>query len=208
MRIVCIADSHRTMKMYNVIIPPADVLLYAGDDDWSFSSHVKDFNKWLKTIPMKHKIVIAGNHDWYAQEANTKVEKYLTEAKYLRSSGCEVMGIKFWGSPYTPIFCDWAFNLYHEELKVEWGKIPEDTQVLITHGPPYGILDQVLPREESVGDRALLDKITKLPNLKLHVFGHIHCAYGIEKKGEVTFINASLCNEAYAPVNKPVEIEI
>jgi len=194
--------------MYDLKIPKGDLLIYAGDDDWSFSSQVKDFNKWLKTIDIPNKIVIAGNHDWYAQEPKNKVIKYLTEAVYLRSSGCEINGLKIWGSPYTPIFCDWAFNLYYEELKIEWDKIPEDTNILITHGPPYGILDKVLPREDSVGDTALANRITKLSNLKLHVFGHIHCQYGIEKKGEVTFVNASLCNEAYAPVNKPIEVEI
>jgi Icc-related predicted phosphoesterase len=215
MKITAISDLHHVFAAYDnrqaddVVIPPSDVLICAGDMGFWYSRQVKIFNKWLKTLPVKHTIVIAGNHDRYCSTGGNKTKKYLTEAIYLENSGCEIEGIKFWGSPYTPPFMDWFFMAGANERQFYWDKIPKDTNVLITHGPPYKILDMVpVGINPWVGDSLLNNKITELKELKAHIFGHIHCDYGQLVKDGVTYVNASLCNETYNLVNKPITIEI
>lgn len=110
-------------------------------------------------------------------------------------------GIKYYGSPWQPFFFNWAFNVKSFDARLAiWNKIPVDTQVLITHCPPFGILDKT-PRQESVGDEALTEGLKRLSALKLHVFGHIHCAYGSRQVGPTLHVNASHCDEDYRGVN-------
>ena len=129
---------------------------------------------------------------------------------YLRDSAVTIEGIKLWGSPWQPWFFDWAFNLQRgPEIARKWDLIPDDTQVLVTHGPPQGVLDETSRKPpQSVGCEALSERIAALPLLKLHVFGHIHEAYGTRVRDGCTFVNASICDVRYSPVNSPVTLDL
>jgi len=114
-----------------------------------------------------------------------------------------VAGIKFYGSPWQPWFYDWAFNLKRRtEIRAKWDLIPLDTEVLITHGPPYGILDRTT-RGERVGCEELLEAIKQI-RPRLHVFGHIHEAYGIRSNDDISYINGSNCDVRFRLVNPPI----
>lgn len=209
MKIVCISDTHGHHKKFD--IPDGDVLIFAGDmmtGGWD-RFEIVSFNKWLGELPHPHKIVIAGNHDRLFETNPAYCRGLLTNATYLENSGCEIGGLKFWGSPYTPAFCDWAFNLEPWELKANWDQIPEGTDVLITHGPPWSCLDKAHPTHDHLGDPVLHDRLIEVKP-KLHIFGHIHGS-GAKAVKDITglwHVNASLVNEAYAPVNKPIVIEL
>jgi Icc-related predicted phosphoesterase len=121
----------------------------------------------------------------------------------LKEETCTVNGINIWGSPYTPWFFRWAFNKKRgEPLAKHWDQIPSDTDVLLTHGPVYGILDTVV-NEQHAGDRDLLKKVISIKP-KVHVCGHIHESYGTVKRQGTLFINACILNEANELANKPI----
>ena len=210
MKLVCISDTH---SLHRCIpdIPDGDVLIHAGDClGQGTLENVRDFNDWLGTLPHRHKIVVAGNHDWAFQETPELARQALTEAIYLEDSGVEIEGVRFWGSPWTPVFMNWAFMLQRgESLYEKWQLIPDNTDVLITHGPPKGIGDGVMLGSNAlnVGCEQLLDRIQQLL-LKAHVFGHIHEGYGEYLQGETRLINASTCNEHYMPENTPVVLDL
>lgn len=205
--LVLISDTHG--KHRESAIPFGDILIHAGDimtSGWD-SSEIRDFNSWLGKQPHKHKIVIAGNHDWLF-EKHRSTRNMITNATYLENSGVEIEGIKFWGSPAQPEFCNWAFNYKRgEEIDKIWQQIPDDTDVLITHGPPAGYRDWVKPGHESLGCRNLLSRVKKVKP-KLHVFGHIHGGYGEDHDGVTHFVNASLLNEDYQTTNEPIVVEL
>ena len=148
-----------------------------------------------------------GNHDWPIAHAGPEAMKDLIKnAIYLENSGVEIDGVKFWGSPWQPEFFNWAFNLPRgPKLAEMWALIPDDTDVLITHSPPYGILDQIYSGEH-VGCEDLLAALQRV-RPKVHVFGHIHEGYGMLKQNGTTFINASVCDERYRPFNAPIVID-
>ena len=207
MKIVTISDTHCMHR--EVDVPDGDVLIHAGDmTGRGEMERLLDFCEWMNELPHKHKIVIAGNHDfcfenWRRDEAIRMMEEV---AVYLEDSSVVIDGVKFYGSPWQPEFCDWAFNLPRgEALREVWSKIEADTDVLITHGPPLGILDKC--PGGNVGDEELAKAIDGL-NLKYHIFGHIHEGYGTTKAGEVTHINASNCTGSYRPINPPITFEI
>lgn len=222
MRIVCVSDTHNQLgKMRN--IPDGDVLVHAGDmTNRGTFNEIARFGAELRALPHKHKVVIAGNHDFFFEKNQRPM--HLIEGPgihYLQDSGVEIDGIRFWGSPYQPWFYDWAFNLPRngEELRQKWNLIPVHTDVLITHGPPHGVLDRV-PRpppqgEELVGCEKLALRLRVLKT-RLHVFGHIHCGYGTKQAPATInyatparlYVNASICNESYKPVNPPIIVEI
>jgi Icc-related predicted phosphoesterase len=126
----------------------------------------------------------------------------------------EIGGLKIYGAPWQPRFYDWAFNLNRGvELAEKWRLIPDDIDVLITHGPPHGILDEVPGKfgYENVGCEELRRRIEEISingKLKLHVFGHIHCGYGRAERFGVKFVNAAGCDETYEPVQPPISVEL
>lgn len=221
MRIVCISDTHGLHG--RIQVPDGDVLVYAGDlCNTGSEDDVLHFAAWIDRLPHRRKIVIAGNHDWYFQKESRLAQAYLErDVTYLQDSGCEIEGVKFWGSPWQPWFMDWAFNLPRRGLMLreKWNLIPVDTDVLITHGPPHGILDQVRvqplglwsPEEgSSSGPLGCEELAIRLHAVKprLHVFGHIHDGYGVLQGKQTLFINASICTEAYKPTNPAIVVEL
>lgn len=210
MKIICLSDTH-SLHHRMPDIPDGDVLIHAGDAlGQGTLENVAELNAWLGTLPHRHKIVIAGNHDWAFQETPAEARAALSEAIYLEDSGVEIDGVRFWGSPWTPTFLDWAFMLDRgAAIREKWARIPDDTDVLITHGPPRGIGDEVAMggRLANVGCEDLLARIDQL-SLVAHVFGHIHEGYGLYERGGAQLINASTCTARYEPVNPPVVLEI
>jgi len=209
MKCVCISDTHRHHR--EIKVPNGDLLIYSGDiglETVRQQNVLYDFNTWLGELPHKHKIIVAGNHDWLLYHLTKSAAKQLfTNATYLDQEEAIIDGLKIYGDPRQPAFCNWAWNIPRgEPLKKVWSNIPNDTNILVTHGPPYGILDNLF--EELLGDEYLLDKIKQLNNLKLHVFGHIHNGYGKIKKQKTTFVNASICTEEYEPINKPIVVNV
>ena len=166
---------------------------------------------WLRAKPHKHKIIVAGNHDWLFEKNLVLALEFMRGEGivYLQDSEVTIEGLRFYGSPWQPWFCNWAFNVPRGGLRPYWDKIPNGLDFLITHGPPMGILDQAVPHlgSEHVGCRDLMD-VVEIVKPKYHVFGHIHGSSGTRKYENTTFINASVCDEAYRPVNFPKVIEL
>ena len=186
---------------------------------------VLDFNDWLGRQDFNYRIVIAGNHDKCVGEDPEFGYRQLTNAIYLQNSGVEIEGRYFWGSPMTPAFNGMRQGLTFytnddREAKNAWRGIPKKTDVLLTHGPPYGILDEVKRYVggyvdtkwiENCGDKMLLSKIIKIQP-KYHMFGHIHEGYGVREDipylPNTTFINGSSVNASYNLINNPIEVHI
>lgn len=214
MKIVCLSDTHNAHN--EIAVPDGDLLIHAGDAVTSGTiNELQNFIKWFDGLPHKRKVLIAGNHDWAFQlQPDKALELIPPSIVYLQDSWVEIDGFKIYGSPWQPRFFDWAFNLMRgAELAEKWAMIPDDINILITHGPPNGILDEV-PRQfgiENTGCEELrkrVDTLAAKDHLKLHIFGHIHCGYGKKEVNGVTFINASNCDEQYTPSQPPIIIEL
>jgi predicted phosphohydrolase len=203
--LVCVSDTHGRHR--ELAVPPGDVLLFAGDlSNHGQPADVSDFDDWLGSLPHPHKVIICGNHDFHFERDPADARRRIRHATYLQDSGTEIAGLKVWGSPWQPRFFDWAFNLDRgEPLRDKWAAIPAGIDVLLTHGPPYGILDRVVGGDH-VGCQDLLEAVERV-RPRLHVFGHIHEAYGVVRTGPTTFVNASTCTLSYAPSNPPVVVE-
>jgi Icc-related predicted phosphoesterase len=201
MSIVAISDTHGFHE--SVDIPAGDILIHAGDlTRHGEMGEVKEFNDFLGGLPHPVKIVIAGNHDFCFESDPERCRNNLTNAIYLQDQAVTVEGVRFYGSPWQPWFFDWAFNLQRgPEIRAKWDLIPEDTDVLITHGPPFGHGDRTL-RGEQVGCQDLLEVVEQIQP-KFHIFGHIHEGYGLTRNEHTTFINASICGVSYRPKNTP-----
>jgi len=126
---------------------------------------------------------------------------------YLEDQSVEVMGYNIYGTPYQPAFCDWAFNLEgREALQKCWSKIPGETDILISHGPPHGMGDLCF-HGQRVGCPDLLAAIRQ-KHIPISVAGHIHEGYGVIEDGETMFVNASTCNLQYRAVQPPIVIDV
>jgi Icc-related predicted phosphoesterase len=214
-RLVFVSDTHGYLQ--DVKLPEGDILVHAGDlssvgEITEISKVMYQFEKLLSKY--SHIIFIAGNHD-KLYERNLDLAKSLIYEKnihYLQDEELVIDGIKFYGSPWTLEFFDWAFMYDRDESGKEiWAKIPEDTDVLISHSPPYGKLDKVTPwghyTEEHAGCKHLLERVLEVKP-KVHVFGHIHGSHGYIQGISTLYINASSCDENYRAVNKPFVVDI
>jgi predicted phosphodiesterase len=218
MRILAISDTHnKHLQIPSRFIENSDnsvdTIVHAGDvSSRGYKGEIIDFLKWYNELNFKNKILIAGNHDFYFEEGKPEdIAAMLAEypnITYLNDSGVEIDGVKFWGSPVQPWFYNWAFNRKGTDICKHWDLIPNDTHVLLTHGPVKGYLDMT-QQGESVGCPYLLEKISQMSNLKLLVSGHIHEAYGmIDFPDGGIFLNASVLNLRYEMVNLPIQVEI
>lgn len=201
-KITAIADLHG----YKPLLSGGDLLLLAGDytasdkkDEWS------DFFKWLKEQPYKKKILVAGNHDRFLENSFES-----SGFDYLWDSGTEFDGLKIWGSPWTQRFpgqnpqCTAFTKLFDDHLQEKWGLIPSDTDILVTHCPPYGIFDQTT-KDQWVGSRSLREHVIGRVKPMLHVFGHIHECGGRSLDTTVTtFVNCAYLDEHYQIHNQKI----
>ena len=211
-RVVCISDTHNRFR--ELSIPEGDILIHAGDvTRRGYLDELKDFNQWLSSLPHKYKVVIGGNHelsfDSVSKDENNKFQpddqseknldsdvfkNVLTNCHYLEYSSIQILGLKLYGFPSSIIHGQqkWAFQFERDskEHKENINAIPDDTDILITHGPPYGVGDS---NKEGIncGDLILMNDVENRIKPFLHVFGHIHEDYGSWTNGITTFANAS-----------------
>lgn len=212
MKLAVISDTHGQHD--KVIIPDVDCLIHCGDiSSMGTWSEIMEFMEWFANLNVQTKIFVAGNHDFHVErdaEFRIMCNEYLDrpDIVYLNDSSFELNGIKIHGSPMSPRYGNWAFMAERgHEIKKHWDKIPNDTEILITHSPPATILDRV-SRGESVGCEDLLEAIGKLPNLKYHLFGHIHEGRGWIHSGGRNSINATCVDENYEFKYQPYEFEV
>ena len=200
MRLVITSDTHGRHDLIKDL-PDGDVFVHAGDfmNSGLHPEEILSFNRWLAKQPIEHRVVCGGNHDRLFQLSRLLARELLSDATYLENTGVTIGGISFWGSPYTPEFLNWAF-MYRRgaEAKRCWAQIPTGLDVLITHGPPYGILDQTTPGGKHLGCMELL-KAVKAKKPRVHIFGHIHGGAGTFENGDTQFINAAYLDEQYRP---------
>lgn len=215
MKFVFISDTH---GRHEINMPEGDAVIHAGDismrgDMWE----IKRFLEWYNSLPYKHKVFIAGNHDWgfqrWPQEVRELLDKY-PSIIYLENSSVTIEGFKIYGSPVQPWFHDWAFNVERGfDIQQVWAKIPQDTDILVTHGPILGFGDQC-KHGERVGCEDLLEKVQEIKP-KLFICGHIHEDYGVANLVHDNYgreytkcINASILDERYYVMNDPIVIEL
>lgn len=186
---------------------PSDIFLYAGDIQFNKFDDGFYTLEWMNSLPFDEKIIIMGNHD-NNSEKMMEYAMHLNHFHILENRSIRIKGINFFGSPYSVTFGNWSFMESEEKLEEMYAKVPEDTNILLTHTPVYGIMD-VSTRYEHVhaGSVSLLNRIQNLKHLKYHVCGHIHEGYGIQKENGITFINASILDNMYNFVNDPITFE-
>jgi Icc-related predicted phosphoesterase len=219
-KLVFLSDTHNRHK--SVEIPECDVLCHCGDfAGRGLSGEIKNFLKWFSDQPATFKVFIAGNHDKGFEDApgswNDRWLPQFPDLVYLENTGVTLCGLDFWGSPWTPEFNNWAFN-YPRRSKFArdlWNSIPQSTDVLLTHGPPHGILDGCKFRygnyPQQAGCEYLREKIESMSDsLQVHAFGHIHEASGREAEllSPLLLLNVSICNLDYDPINLPAIVEV
>lgn len=214
-KLVHISDTH----LRDLNVEDGDILIHSGDalNAGSFEELIK-FKEQLMAIKDKYKhiIFVPGNHDFIFEDsfftACVFLQQDIDNLIILNNTSVEIEGIKFYGTPDQPFFYDWAFNKLPDELKKSYANIPEDTQVLITHCPPKGILDYVCnqfnPNGSNVGSMELLQELPRLKQLKMHMFGHIHYSYGVKLLDGVQYSNGAICDERYVAVNRANIIEL
>jgi len=235
MNILCISDTHCQHELLNQYLydpdymKDIDCIIHAGDattsrDRNTNAKELRSFLDWYCEIPVNHKIFVPGNHD-VSMEAKVIDRKEYSDITFLVHESTIIDGIVIFGSPYTPTFgTGWAYNVARHKINRYWDEIPLTTDILITHGPPLGILDQTTSGVEfsnpdngnkyvlSCGDKALLTKIFNL-YLEYHIFGHIHDEKDIYNNGiriidNTKYINASIVDIRHNFVNKPIKITI
>lgn len=224
MKVCHISDTHDVHQDLSMIVPnDTELLLFTGDltyrgADWEIDLLLKQFRKLSARVP--NIVGILGNHEVGCQGKEVGLKERFKEVGVilLHNEATEVNGIKIYGSPYTPWFFGWAYQYenarfakqyageYMPTAEEIWNKVPEDTQILLSHGPPQFILDTC--RDGSVGCAALRRRIEVTPSIKYSMFGHIHEGYGVTEVGGVTYSNASIMTGKYKFVNKPNIFEI
>lgn len=205
MKIICISDTHNMHQQMD--IPDGDVIIHAGDfTDAGTKNETQDFLKWFSRLKHQHKILVAGNHDFYLEKNNQLLENLIpNNINYLQDSGICIDNVNFWGSPYTPGNGNWAFNRHRgSDILKHWNKIPSNIDFLITHSPPYAVLDE-LDNKRHIGCESLIKRINEL-KIPHHIFGHVHDDYGIVKTKDSVFINASSVDGKYRQINAPLVV--
>lgn len=233
-RLAFISDTHCQHR--NVAVPSCDVLVHCGDATGIGEiDRLRDFNAWCRQLKRagvcREVVFVAGNYDLTLDVTHPKVEprrhaaarESLQDLVYLQDEAATVCGVKFYGSPWTPRFFDWGFQLGYEAARHHW-LIPQ-CDVLVTHGPPFGMLD-LCDDGRRVGCRALTETLTDINTLaraakkagdapcrvppSIHAFGHIHHSYGVVGclRTGTRYVNASTCTEAYKPTNRPIVVDL
>lgn len=196
MRILHLSDTHNQHHLLHNL-PNADIIIHSGDiSENGTTDEVYDFLNWFCDLDYQHKIFVAGNHDFCLDGG--QIEGFSENCYYLNNSGIEIEGIKFWGIPY------FTSDELAGNIAQQMSEIPLDTDILITHRPPYGVLD--FEKNIHFGCLDLLQSVQKI-HPKYHLFGHVHASYGMEKSQHTTFVNASLMRNNKI-INEPFLLEI
>lgn len=210
MRVVATSDLHGDLPD----IPECDLLLLAGDvcpmdnhnQEYQSLWMTSHFSPWLRRQPARHAVFIAGNHDFVCQREGFGVQPEEFGAVYLQDSCLEIDGLRIWGTPWVPGLPQWAFHASDQESRHYFEQIPENIDLLLSHGPVAGILDDV--HGQSTGSSILASRLQRI-SPALFISGHIHERGGeVEQIGETTFVNASRMDENYSPAHNPIEIDL
>ena len=213
-KVVAISDTHN--KHNSITIPPCDILIHSGDESMmGKKEEIEAFAYWFDKQPAKHLVWTPGNHSVKLKAHWPGSKRWLSDisprTNVLVNSHVTLEGLKIWGSPVTPWFHDWAWNVQRgPDIKKYWDMIPDDTNIVVTHGPPNGILDKVAPGtpwEQNVGCEELATALLRIKP-KLVVFGHIHEGYGCQLSQGTIYCNASIMDTGYKPVNAPWEFTL
>jgi len=210
-KITFISDTHAKHQHVTKDLPGGDILIHCGDiSNRGYMTEIKNFLEWFDGVKgYEHKVFIAGNHDFGFQD-NPKecieLLKNYPNVTYLEDNSVIIDGIKIYGSPWQPRFYNWAFNVERgEAIAKKWEKIPTDVDILITHGPVFGILDQTYTKQR-VGCEELYKKVVEIKP-KIHACGHIHYARHIKQVEDVVYINACCLGEEYMYQNAPITVD-
>jgi Icc-related predicted phosphoesterase len=218
MKITFISDTHNKHKQITEHLPGGDLLIHAGDiSSRGYKHEIQEFCKWFNSLENYNvKAFIAGNHDFGFEKEPEIAKEVVGSYKWIDYLQDSFLGygvdtenyVKIYGSPWQPEFFNWAFNLPKggSELERKWNNIPDDTDILITHGPAFGYLDKIVGQYENLGCELLTKKIKQIKP-KIHVCGHIHSGYGYVFDGDTHFINASVLDEQYVYTQKPLTAE-
>lgn len=210
MKVICTSDTHG-YSFGSLSLPQADLFIHAGDASINSATAMQFLNTQIGLVPCKHKIYVPGNHDGYIYKKPYQAKKLLTNAHLLIDEEIVIDGLRIYGTPWTPEFCGWYFMhpKGSEALLRLREKIPENPDILIAHGPPFGILDL---NEEGMrtGCDLLRSEIDNRIKPRYMVMGHIHECYGVKMAyGEATtFINASFVDVRLRPKNEPIVLDI
>jgi Icc-related predicted phosphoesterase len=206
MKIVCIADTHELHS--ELTVPDGDLLIHAGDFTFFGKSQrsLREFNTWLGELPHRYKVVVPGNHELIL-ESSPELSRLFTNARLLINESTTVEGVSIWGSPITPLYGG-AFGRSNalDRLRI-YDEIPQGTEIVITHGPPHGILDSSPYGHASpTGDWELRKAIVRV-RPRLHVFGHVHTGYGVRPTRHTLFVNAALYGQG-GSLERPIVLEL
>ena len=210
MKICLISDTHNKHKHLGRL-PEADVIIHCGDMTSVGHEHeILNFMKWFSGLTQyEHKICIAGNHDWLFQREGLRARSLVpNNVHYLENDSVIIEDLMFYGTPVQPPFMNWAFNVYEPKLSEYWKAIPDETDVLITHSPPYMIGDLVPWSAKHEGSQTLADEVINRVRPRLHCFGHIHEGNGNWNIHDIKFVNASNLDDHYMCVYEPIVVEI
>lgn len=206
-RIIALSDTHNLHGQ--VEIPECDILIHAGDaTNRGSAEELLSFLNWFGLQKAKYKVFIPGNHDW-GFEKNEMFYRLKCEDRGISLLNDELVdldGLKIYGSPIQPYFCNWAFNRWPgAEIQKHWDKI-QPCDILVTHGPPLGFLDENMLGQQCGCDQ-LLSKILEIKP-KAHIFGHIHDNNGLKSFNDIKFYNVAICDEMYRAFYKPMVIDL
>lgn len=222
MKVAAIADIHGFLPT----IPECDLFIISGDIcpvsnhnvDYQVNWLNSTFRSWMREVPAKCKVICAGNHDFCFEQRFNLIEP---DGVYhlLQDSYIHYEGLKIYGTPWNLWFGGWAFNLHENKIEEKWAKIPDDTNILVLHQPPYGYGDKVYeninndneekwPNIIHVGSTTLVERLTQLKQLKLATFGHIHSGRGEWRLNDVVLANVAVVDESYKLKYGPIIIEI
>ncbi len=193
LQLVLLSDTHEQHREAEV--PHGQILIHTGDFSMMSRSltSIVDFNDWLGELPHRFKLLVPGNHDFWL-EADASRRSLLSNATVLINESMDIEGLRFWGSPVTPLYGGAFGRSSVEDRRRLYASIPKDVDVLITHGPPLGILDVSPGSDYHQGDPVLLDAVQRV-RPKLHVFGHVHLdkrSPRILETPHTVFVNAAL----------------
>ena len=221
MKIWCISDTHGHHA--KLAVPSGiDMLIHAGDFGNTKEKvrnlvEANDFIEWLHSLDIQHKVVTPGNHDTSFLDYGIRDYFDQIKAHVLVHEKITLEGLKIFGSPYTPTYGqNWAFNVKRSRLQAVWQMIPDDLDILITHGPPKGVLDLTEDKDTrkmvQVGCKSLSNRVKQVKP-KLHVFGHTHSEpkfdnHGLLIRDETKFINASVCTIKSGKMNPGIVTEV
>lgn len=207
MKLYALSDTHNLHEQIQV--PKCDILIHAGDATGrGHLSEIIPFLNWLAKQDCKYKVLVPGNHDWGFEK---QPELYRNECSergisLLMDEMVDLDGLKIWGSPIQPYFCNWAFNrMPGTEIQKHWDMI-QPCDILVTHGPPKGFLDENMLGQQCGCDQ-LLYKILEI-RPRAHIFGHIHENNGLKSYDGIKFYNVACCDERYRIAYQPMEIDL